>query len=306
MAHRALCALLTASSRALNSGSAPPLGGTNVIVTSQGVTYQHAARLPHLKAETRMTSYGAMANDAFDGIISVGATLSLDPDNKFYIYGVAALRSLQMFLDMVNYDFGGLNVSGKRYGMRFTWVGDGGSSLQVSNATAHASRLTNADFLFAGYASGYTTHAVKQSYAEGKLIMCGGAAASSVYMQNNLSFGFFPPAGSYTYSSLLAVRHKAAALDESGAQGCGLEGAAASTTCVERIRVGILQADAFFTTSMCSSVPANAAAAGLVVASDAEGEPVSVTVPSSPTDEEMRGALEVLQAVTPAASPHAR
>ena len=105
----------------------------------------------------------------------------------------------------------GLNVSGRRYGMRFTWVGDGGSHYQVTNATAWASRLYAADFLFAGYSSTLTAHAVKQAYAENKLIMCGGAATTSVYTQNNLSFGFFPPATSYAVNALQAVSARAAA-----------------------------------------------------------------------------------------------
>ena len=294
-----LVACLVGPVLALLSGETPALGGTNVIITADDVIYEQSDSLPYLKPETRITSYGAVANDAFDGIITIGATLSLDPVNKFYSYGKAVRRSLQMFLDMVNYDFGGLNVSGQRYGMRFTWVGDGGNSKQVANATAHASRLTDADFIFAGYASGYTTHAVKQSYAEGKLIMCGGAATPSVYSQNNLSFGFFPPGGTYTKNAILAIADKAEALDANGTTNCGLEVAAGESprSCVESIRVGFLQAQASFTTTMCAGAPEHVYNANLtVVLDETDGSPLTVTVPSTPTAEEMETALARLKA----------
>ena len=95
--------LLTRPSYALLSGETPALGGTNVIVGDE-VRYVESDSLPYLKPETRITSYGAVANDAFDGIIQVGATLSLDPDDGFYVYGLAVRRSIQMFADLVNYE----------------------------------------------------------------------------------------------------------------------------------------------------------------------------------------------------------
>ena len=162
---------------ALDVSTRPALGGLNVIINPSDNTATSVAsnELPDLPL-VRTVSYGPLdSSGAFDGIISVGATLSLDSSNSFYRYGKHIRRSLQMFIDYVNLDLGGLNVSGQRFGIRFSWVGDGGSAYQVTNSTAWASRLYDADFLFAGYASSITSNAVKQAFAEGKLIMCGGA-----------------------------------------------------------------------------------------------------------------------------------
>ena len=43
-----------------------------------------------------------------------------------------------MFMDFVNGPRGGIKVGGKKYGIRWDWVGDAASSAQVTNATAHA------------------------------------------------------------------------------------------------------------------------------------------------------------------------
>ena len=206
----------------LLNGSTPFLGGTNVVISASGAQHITSDRLPKLPDKVRIVSYGAMATDNFDGIVSVGATVSLDPTNKFFNYGKVIQRSLILFLDMLNYERGGLRVGGKRYGMRFTWVGDGGSSAQVTNSTAHASRLVGADFLFAGYASGYTRNVVKQSFVEGKLLMAGCASSPSVYTQNNLSFGTLPKATVFAVNSLSAVLAAAQALDAANVTNCGL------------------------------------------------------------------------------------
>ena len=120
----------------LLNGSTPFLGGTNVYITAAGAQYVTSDRLPRLPDKTRIVSHGAMATDNFDGIINVGATASLDPTNKFFNYGKIIQKSIILFLDMLNYERGGLRVGGKRYGMRFTWVGDGGSSAQTTKLGA--------------------------------------------------------------------------------------------------------------------------------------------------------------------------
>ena len=74
--------LLIGPSLSLLSGETPLLAGTNVIITDDDVIYEESDSLPHLQPETRITSYGAVANDAFDGIIQIGATLSLDPHRE--------------------------------------------------------------------------------------------------------------------------------------------------------------------------------------------------------------------------------
>ena len=47
--------------------------------------------------------------------------------------------------------------------MRFQWVDDGSSQLQVSNASAHAVRGSNADFAWGGYSSDLTKWVAMQN-----------------------------------------------------------------------------------------------------------------------------------------------
>ena len=83
------------------------------------------------------------------------------------------------------------------------------------NATAVALRggSTRADFAWAGYSSGLTTYTTKQAFADGYLMMSGGAASTSVFTQNNYSFGLYPPAGVYTTTALAAIAEAADAID---------------------------------------------------------------------------------------------
>ena len=67
------------------------------------------------------------------------------------------------FLEWFNDGRGGLVIDGKRYGLRYVWVGDGSSSAQVTNATAHAVRAYDADFTFNSYGSPLTALAVSRS-----------------------------------------------------------------------------------------------------------------------------------------------
>ena len=102
-----LCLLLTAVGRArvvgVDVGGVPSLGGVNVIIDANNVAiYEQSNTLPLLPAGVRTVSYGALPNARWDGIISVGATLSLDRQNRFFNYGKAVRRSIQIFLDYVN------------------------------------------------------------------------------------------------------------------------------------------------------------------------------------------------------------
>ena len=92
---------------------------------------------------------------------------------------------------------------------------------QVANATAHATRGANADFAFGGYSSGLTTFAARQSAADNMLMMSGGAASTSVFTQNDLTFGLFPPASTYHDTPLGAMAAAAARVDSTGSTSNG-------------------------------------------------------------------------------------
>ena len=201
------------------------IGGTNYIVSYQN--YSVSPHLPDLPDGTIVSNYGPAVMCGYEGTIVVGGPLSLSPESKWYGYSVMIRQSLSIFLDWLNGVRGGVEINGLKYAMRFVWVDDDSSGAQVGPATAHATRKTNADFSFGGYSSGLTTHAARQSYADGYLVraatqyrhgptrsptrrplalwtdtvnarawqmMSGGAASTSVFTQNDLTFGLFPPA----------------------------------------------------------------------------------------------------------------
>ena len=128
----------------------------------------------------------------------------------------------------------------------------------MTNATAHALRTSGAHFAISGYSSGLTLYAAKQSYAEGILMVSGGAASTAVFTQNNLTYGFYPPAGSYTTNSMLAIEYAARAVDARVRAGatrdsdsrCGGSG----VSCLASLRVAFVQAGTVFTRAQCLSV----------------------------------------------------
>ena len=98
-------------------------------ITAGSDIIEESDSLPFLQPETRITSYGAVCRKRrlpFDCIIQVTAVAQ--PRIKFYSYGKAVRRSLQMFLDI----WSTATLAGSTcqatvlryvscYGMRFTW-----------------------------------------------------------------------------------------------------------------------------------------------------------------------------------------
>ena len=110
-------------------------------------------------------------------------------------------RGQQMFMDYVNTERMGVTVNGLKYGLSAFWVDDKSSKTLVTNSTAFASRGFDADFIYAGYASGLTTYTTMQAGVEGKIMMAPGAASTSVYVKNDLSFGMRMANSSPTHPS---------------------------------------------------------------------------------------------------------
>jgi hypothetical protein len=106
-----------------------------------------------------------------------------------------------------------------------------------------------------------TLYTAKQTYAEGKLMLSGGAATTTVFTQNNLSFGLYPPAGQYSQNGVYSVADGAQLLDTAmNATRCGNYVAGA---CKASIRVGWIMDDRLFTQAQCSASPGHAVARGL-------------------------------------------
>ena len=280
-------------------------GGTNVVVTvdDAGASAAEYASdtLPTLPRSVPVATYSHGEHLDFNGTIVIAGTLSLNPSDPYYSYSKVFRQSLEVFARWLHEERGGVRLGDARYGIRFHWVGDGSSQEQVTNATAHALRTSGAHFAISGYSSGLTLYAAKQSYAEGILMVSGGAASTAVFTQNNLTYGFYPPAGSYTTNSMLAIEYAARAVDTRAQAGatrdsdsrCG----GGDVSCLASLRVAFVQADTVFTRAQCLSAPQNALDAGLTLLGTSDAADAAMaTVAREPDEDELDEALRTFQA----------
>ena len=177
-----LALLLVGRCAGLDDAEACPVQvtGTNYIASHQN--YSYSTHLPQLPEGTTISNYGAATMCGFNGTIVVGGPLSLSLGSQWYSYSVMIRQSLNVFLDWLNGKRGGVRIGGQRFAMRFVWVDDSSSSDQVGPATAHATRKTGADFAFGGYSSGLTTHAARQSFADGYLVRAAVGLAAALLL----------------------------------------------------------------------------------------------------------------------------
>ena len=281
--------LLALSAAALSHINVVVRRGTDGSYAAEQLASLTEPQLPHGVPEE---TYGPAAED-FDGVISIAGPLSLQPDDLYYEESLMLKRPLQMFADWIH-SRGGVFAAGRRYGVRFTWVGDGSSALQVTNATARAIRNSGASFAFSGYSSGLSFYAAQQTAAEGLLMLSAGSASTSIYRQNNLTFGLYPPAGMYTESGLAAIAAAARLLDARATSSelgrMPLPPCFGGASCMASLRAGFVQADNLFTREQCAASPAAARRLGL--------ETVSlppVTLPLAPSGEQAAAALQQLR-----------
>ena len=239
---------------------------TNVVVSCRvddmsSCTAAHieSAEEPLLPLGVPEEVYGTGSAAAYDDVIAIAAPSSLHPDDLYYEDSLMLTRPLLIFADWLH-KRGGLRAGGKRYGVRFSWVGDGSSAVQVANATARAMRNARARFAFSGYSSGLTWFAAQQSAADGLLMLSAGSAATTVFAQNNLTFGLYPPASMYTASGLEAIAAAARALDARAdvriAHSSSLLPCFGGVGCLASLRAGFVQVDNLFTRDQCAASPA--------------------------------------------------
>jgi hypothetical protein len=166
------------------------------------------ASLPELPPGTTHTRHGAAVFYTGRPIL-LGGPASLATNDFYFEQSFDIMLAARILADHVNTARGGVRIGSLRHPLEFAFVGDGSSAAQIRNATAHATRCHEVDFVISGPTSGLTIHTGAQAYADGKLMLSGGAAATNVYTQNNLSFGTLPPAGEYLTSSIDAVTEAA-------------------------------------------------------------------------------------------------
>lgn len=108
-------------------------------------------------------------------------------------------------------------MNGSKYGIRFQWVDDGSSQLQVTNASAYAVRGANADFAWGGYSSDLTKWVAMQNEANKILMMANGASVESIYADKSFVFGSLPSSATYHKSSVDGFHARCV---ENGLSGC--------------------------------------------------------------------------------------
>lgn len=182
--------------------------GINVAYdASSGTTSSaYSETLPLLPAGTAAVSYGppnlCTSTESFDGMVVVGAPLSVSPSDSYFAYSKMIKGSVEIFLDwlLTERTPRGLQVGDQRFSMRFECHmrleqgANASSKTQVTPALAVATRGNGAHFAMGGYSSALTQYAAQQSFADGLLMVSAGAASTSVFTQNNLTFGLYPPA----------------------------------------------------------------------------------------------------------------
>jgi poly [ADP-ribose] polymerase 10/14/15 len=242
-----LLGLLSAS----NPSCKRETSGINVYVDQDlKVVKKNESQAPALPDGTPTLTYGHIHGcSSIKGTITVGGHLSMDKSDAYYPQSTQIRRSVQIFLDWLNDERGGVLVNGSRYAMRFRWVADASSKQQVALAMANALRgddaSDNVDFAFAGYSSGLTEFASMQSHADGKLMLAATAASSQAFAHNNMTFGTESNAPEWVKSAIEAIESQSANFTKFAA------GESASTRGTESLKVGFVTANALFTKSTC-------------------------------------------------------
>lgn len=182
-------------------------------------------RLPALAPRPYRT-HGAVgscaggATGGFDGgEIVVAATLGPQTSS----YGKIMRFTIEIFLDWLNLErpltvngtnvVGGLMVGGRRYAVRYAWVGEE-TAADAATGIAHAIRRENAHFAWGGYGSTVSRLQAEQAELDGVLIMASIAADVSVFRGKNLTFGTLPPAENYIKNAVRAVAQAVVDLGE--------------------------------------------------------------------------------------------
>ena len=155
------------------------------------------------------------ATEGFDGgEIVVAATIALHGPQSTKSYAKIMRQTAEFFLDWLNVErpipnqpllTGGLMVGGKRFSMRFVWTDDGQQPSKASTALAHSIRRNNARFGWGGYGSTMSRLQAEQAQLDGVLFMASIAAAPSVFMGRELTFGTLPPDYTYIQNAVRAV-----------------------------------------------------------------------------------------------------
>ena len=235
--------------------------------------------LSHLVAAARPATleYQSVVPFDYDGTVTWGAVLGFEPGSIQFWSTQQNRLALRLASDVIN-EKGGLHIGSLRYAVRLLWVDAGKTNETLIEATRFLANRT--DYVFSIHTSGYTKYVSSEAGALGKLTIAGGAATTSVITQNNLTFGFLPPADVFATEALRGVKKAAEATDSSmqsenrirsvGAlpRNCGSD----STTCFSSLVFGaIFDKTNMFNEVACTAAADEARQLKLRVAEDGDG-----------------------------------
>ena len=231
--------------RPMDAGCRQGFGGVNLVVydenvqpnrNGEGNAFIASDELPALPSATLQSSYGVESACHYNGTIVLAGSSPFS--GSFAEEGRVQRQAQEIFIDWLNQERGGVQIGNERYGMRITRVDDASRSVQVTNATVHAYRPAQADFVWSGVGSDMTQWAAMQADADHKLMVAGGVrrrippcspptsrassasfhclsppcsalcpqtAHQSCFSEHNFTFGFVSPGENVLRSAMLAI-----------------------------------------------------------------------------------------------------
>uniref|UniRef100_A0A7S2KNJ2 G-protein coupled receptors family 3 profile domain-containing protein n=1 Tax=Leptocylindrus danicus TaxID=163516 RepID=A0A7S2KNJ2_9STRA len=129
--------------------------------------------------------------------IVIAQPVPLNSTDRFFSIGQNQLRAVEMMVDHINqWPRCGVQVGPERYSITLRTFGDSSDTKQMENLVQHSSFL-DSDFFLGPYSSDLTKVLAEAAQNNSKLLLSGGAAATSVFQNRDHVFGILPPATNY-------------------------------------------------------------------------------------------------------------
>mmetsp|Transcript_1221 Transcript_1221/g.1958 ORF Transcript_1221/g.1958 Transcript_1221/m.1958 type:complete len:351 (-) Transcript_1221:631-1683(-) len=165
-----------------------------------------AASGPIVNVERRLLQEGQHhhdhGNNGYDWTknsptIVIAQPAPLNSSDRFFSIGQNQLRAVEMMVDYINqWPRCGVQVGRERYSITLLTFGDSSDMKQMENLAQHSSFL-DSDFFLGPYSSILTQVLAEAAQNNSKLLLSGGAAATSVFQNRDHVFGILPPATNY-------------------------------------------------------------------------------------------------------------
>jgi branched-chain amino acid transport system substrate-binding protein len=146
-------------------------------------------------------------NHDFDKVVTIGAAISKDENDKYFKLGGMLTKSWRLWADWVNLERGGIAVGAEKWGVKIVEIEDYSNSTFAEYAANNLVSAAgyNIDFMFGPYSSGLTGPVMDITEASTKLLFSSGSSKSTVWTTDvDYGFGMLYPSGGY-YEDSMAV-----------------------------------------------------------------------------------------------------